>query len=163
MKHKIQIIDNFLDEPLEYKNSKDLKETQEISNKIAHILQSNIQISSSEPQSQDQIFADYSCDYIGVLYLDFPTECVNKKAVSFWMHKETQDEELPNETKLNWLGIKSIEEIERTYDVSKRENWEAYMEYFVKYNRLILFDAKLFHSYGNECDCRKFNIGINRI
>jgi hypothetical protein len=162
MKQKIVIIDNFLDTPLEYKNSNTPEPTQEISNKIAHTLQSNIKISLSEPQSQDQIFADYSCDYIGVLYLDFPTECVNKKAVSFWMHKETQEEELPNETKLNWLGIKSIEEIERTYDVSKIETWERYMNYFVKYNRLILFDARLFHSYGDESDCRKFNVGINK-
>ena len=161
MKQKIVIIDNFLDTPLEYKNSKDSNATQEISNKIAHTLQSNIKISSVQPHSQDQIFADYSCDYIGVLYLDFPTECVNKKAVSFWMHKETQDEELPNETKLKWLGLQSVEEIERTYDVSKVENWESYMNYFVKYNRLILFDARLFHSYGDKSDCRKFNIEIN--
>ena len=161
MKQKIVIIDNFLDTPLEYKNSKDSNATQEISNKIAHTLQSNIKISSVQPHSQDQIFADYSCDYIGVLYLDFPTECVNKKAVSFWMHKETQDEELPNETKLKWLGLQSIEEIERTYDVSKAENWESYMNYFVKYNRLILFDARLFHSYGDVSDCRKFLITIN--
>ena len=161
MKHRIQIIDNFLDTPLEYKNSKDLNATQEISNKIAHILQSNIKISTSS-NTPNQIFADYSCDYIAVLYLDFPTECVNKRAVSFWMHKETQDEELPNETKMKWLGISSPEEIERTYDVFKKEDWERYMEYFVKYNRLILFDAQMFHSYGDESDCRKFNIEINK-
>ena len=160
MKHRIQIIDNFLDEPLTYKNAQSLDPTEEISNKIAHTLQSNIKISSSS-NTPNQIFADYSCDYIAVLYLDFPTECVNKKAVSFWLHKETQDEELPNETKMSWLGIKSIEEIERTYDVSKMENWESYMEYFVKYNRLILFDARLFHSYGDESDCRKFVVTIN--
>jgi hypothetical protein len=161
MRHRIQIIDNFLDEPLTYKNSKDSNATQEISNKIAHSLQANIKISTGQILPQDQIFADYSCDYIGVLYLDFPTECVNKKAVSFWMHKESQDEELPNETKMKWLGIRSIEEIERTYDVSKVENWERYMNYFVKYNRVILFDARLFHSYGDESDCRKFVIEIN--
>ncbi len=160
MKYKIQIIDNFLDEPLTYKNSNSSNPTEEISNKIAHILQANIKISTSS-NTPTQIFADYSCDYIAVLYLDFPTECMNKRAVSFWMHKETQDEELPNETKMNWLGIKSIEEIEKCYDVSKVENWERYMEYFVKYNRLILFDARLFHSYGDESDCRKFNVEIN--
>ncbi len=162
MKHRIQIIDNFLDEPLTYKNSKDSNATQEISNKIAHSLQANIRISTSS-NTPNQIFADYSCDYIAVLYLDFPTECVNKRAVSFWMHKETQEEELPNETKLNWLGIKSVEEIEATYDVSKIENWESYMNYFVKYNRLILFDARLFHSYGDESDRRKFMIEINNL
>jgi hypothetical protein len=161
MRHRIQIIDNFLDEPLNYKNSNSSNPTEEISNKIAHSLQANIKISSATPLSQDQIFADYSCDYIAVLYLDFPTECVNKKAVSFWMHKESQDEELPNETKMNWLGIKSIEEIEKCYDVNKKEDWERYMEYFVKYNRLILFDARLFHSYGDESDCRKFLVAIN--
>jgi len=162
MKHKIQIIDNFLDEPLTYKNSNSLNPTEEISNKIAHSLQANIKIATGQTLPQDQIFADYSCDYIAVLYLDFPTECVNKKAISFWLHKESQDEELPNETKMNWLGISSIEEIERTYDVSKVENWERYMEYFVKYNRLILFDARLFHSYGDECDCRKFVLELNK-
>jgi len=162
MKHKIQIIDNFLDEPLTYKNSKDPNATQEISNKIAHILQANIKLSSSS-NTPNQIFADYSCDFIAMLYLDFPTECVNKKAVSFWMHKETQDEELPNETKLKWLGLQSVEEIEKCYDVSKVEDWERYMSYYIKYNRLILFDAKMFHSYGDESDCRKFNIEINNL
>jgi hypothetical protein len=162
MRHRIQIIDNFLDEPLTYKNSNSPNATEEISNKIAHSLQANIKIATAQPLPQDQIFADYSCEYIGVLYLDFPTECVNKKAISFWLHKESQDEELPNETKMKWLGISSIEEIERTYDVSKLENWERYMEYFVKYNRLILFDAKLFHSYGNESDCRKFVLELNK-
>jgi hypothetical protein len=161
MKHKIQIIDNFLDEPLTYKNSNSPNATEEISNKIAHSLQANIKISTGQTLSQDQIFADYSCDYIAMLYLDFPTECVNKKAISFWLHKESQDEELPNETKMKWLGISSIEEIERTYDVNKVENWERYMEYFVKYNRLILFDARLFHSYGDESDCRKFVLELN--
>jgi hypothetical protein len=160
MRHRIQIIDNFLDEPLTYKNSQSPNPTEEISNKIAHSLQANIKIATSS-NTPNQIFADYSCDYIGVLYLDFPTECVNKKAISFWLHKETQDEELPNETKMKWLGINSIEEIERTYDVSKVENWESYMNYFVKYNRLILFDARLFHSYGDESDCRKFLVTIN--
>ena len=38
MKHKIQIVDNFLDIPLEYKNSNNLQPTQEISNKIAELL-----------------------------------------------------------------------------------------------------------------------------
>ena len=79
------------------------------------------------------------------------------------MHKETQDEELPNETKLKWLGLQSVEEIEKCYDVSKVEDWERYMSYYIKYNRLILFDAKMFHSYGDESDCRKFNIEINNL
>jgi hypothetical protein len=162
MKHKIQIIDNFLDEPLTYKNSQSPNLTEEISNKIAHSLQANIKISTGQTLQQDQIFADYSCDYIAVLYLDFPTECVNKKAISFWLHKESQDEELPNETKMKWLGISSIEEIEKCYNVSKIENWESYMNYFVKYNRLILFDARLFHSYGDESDCRKFVLELNK-
>lgn len=162
MKHRIQIVDNFLDIPLEYKNSNNLQPTQEISNKIAHLLQSNVAITSVENHtSQSQITAVSSVDYIAVLYLDFPTECVNKKAVSFWMHKETQDEELPNDTKLKWLGISSPEELERSYDISKVENWERYMNYFVKYNRLILFDAQMFHSYGDETDCRKFLVQIN--
>jgi hypothetical protein len=148
MKHKIQIIDNFLDEPLTYKNSKDPQPTQEISNKIAHSLQSNI-ILHTEPSQ---------ADYIAVLYLDFPTECVNKKAVSFWLHKETLDEEYPNETKMKWLGIKSTEE---GYKFDEKE-YEKYMEYFVKYNRLILFDANLFYTDGEEGDTRKFFVKLNK-
>lgn len=148
MKHKIQIIDNFLDTPLEYKNSHSQDPTQEISNKIAHSLQSNIILDTAQTEA----------DYIAVLYLDFPTECVNKKAVSFWLHKETLDEEYPNETKMKWLGIKSMEEGYKFDD----ENYEKYMEYFVKYNRLILFDANLFYTDGDECDYRKFFVKINK-
>ena len=61
------------------------------------------------------------------------------------------------------MGLQSMEEVEKSYDVSKKENWESYMNYFVKYNRLILFDARLFHSYGNESDCRKFLIEIQKL
>lgn len=147
MKHKILIIDNFLDEPLTYKNTHSQQPTQEISNKIAHILQSNIILHTEQT----------TADYIAVLYLDFPTECVNKKAISFWMHKETLDEEYPNETKMKWLGIKSIKEGYKFDD----GNYEKYMEYFVKYNRLILFDANLFYSDGDESDFRKFYVTIN--
>lgn len=147
MKQKIIITDNFLDEPLLYKNAKTQQPTQEISNKIAHILQSNI-ILHTEPTE---------ADYIAVLYLDFPTECVNKTGVSFWLHKETLDEEYPNETKRKWLGIKSIEE---GYKFDK-ENYEKYMEYFVKYNRLILFDSALFYTDGEESDDRKFFVELN--
>ena len=148
MKHKIQIIDNFLDEPLTYKNSRSQDPTQEISNKIAHSLQSNIVLDTAQTEA----------DYIAVLYLDFPTECVNKKAVSFWLHKETLDEEYPNETKMKWLGIKSMEEGYKFDD----ENYEKYMEYFVKYNRLILFDANLFYTDGDESDYRKFFVKLNK-
>ncbi len=148
MKHKIQIIDNFLDTPLEYKNSHSQQPTQEISNKIAHILQSNIILHTESTEA----------DYIAVLYLDFPTECVNKTGVSFWLHKETLDEEYPNETKRKWFGIQSIEE---GYKFDE-ENYEKYMEYFVKYNRLILFDAALFYTDGEESDCRKFFVEINK-
>ena len=147
MKQKIIITDNFLDEPLTYKNSKSQQPTQEISNKIAHILQSNI-ILYTEP---------VQADYIAVLYLDFPTECVNKTGISFWLHKETLDEEYPNETKRKWLGIQSIEE---GYKFDE-ENYEKYMSYFVKYNRLILFDAALFYTDGEKSDCRKFFVKIN--
>lgn len=147
MKQKIIITDNFLDTPLEYKNAKTQQPTQEISNKIAHILQSNI-ILHTEPTE---------ADYIAVLYLDFPTECLNKTGVSFWLHKETLEEEYPNETKKKWLGIKSMQE---GYKFDE-ENYEKYMEYFVKYNRLILFDAALFYSDGEESDCRKFYVKIN--
>jgi hypothetical protein len=83
---------------------------------------------------------------------------VNKTGVSFWLHKETLDEEYPNETKRKWLGIKSMKE---GYEFDE-ENYEKYMEYFVKYNRLILFDANLFHTYGEESDCRKFLVEINK-
>lgn len=148
MKHKIQIIDNFLDEPLTYKNSHSQDPTQEISNKIAHSLQSNIVLDTAQTEA----------DYIAVLYLDFPTECVNKKAVSFWLHKETLDEEYPNETKMKWLGIKSMEEGYKFDD----ENYKKYMEYFVKYNRLILFDANLFYTDGDESDYRKFFVKLNK-
>ena len=147
MKHKILIIDNFLDEPLTYKNTHSQQPTQEISNKIAHSLQSNVVLQTTQT----------TADYIAVLYLDFPTECANKKAVSFWLHKETLDEEYPNETKMKWLGIQSMEE---GYEFDE-DNYEKYMEYFVKYNRLILFDAKLFYSDGDECDSRKFFVKIN--
>ena len=161
MKQKIIIIDNFLDSPLDYKKSKQ-NLTKEISYKLNYILLSDTNVIPTDVSNPPtEITANYAVDYIAVVYLDFPTECVDKKGIAFWMHKETQDEEVPNETKMEWMGFKTVEEVEKSYDVSDKSLWKKYMEYFVKYNRLILFDAKLFHSYGEESDCRKFFVRIN--
>lgn len=161
MKQKIIVIDNFLESPLDYKKSNS-NLTDEISHKLKHILLSDLDITSVESDNPPtQITANFAVDYIAMLYLDFPTECVDKKGIAFWIHKETQDEEIPNQNKMKWMGLKTPEEVERSYDVSDKTLWDKYMEYFVKYNRIVLFDANLFHSYGDKSDCRKFFVRIN--
>ena len=161
MKQKIIVIDNFLDSPLDYKKSKQYL-TEEISYKLKHILLSDVNITSVESNNPPtEITANFAVDYIAMIYLDLPTECVDKKGIGFWLHKETQDEEIPNHTKMKWMGLKTPEEVESSYDVSNKNLWDKYMEYFVKYNRIVLFDANLFHSYGDKSDCRKFFVRIN--
>jgi hypothetical protein len=59
---------------------------------------------------------------------------------------------------MKWLGIKSMKE---GYKFDEKE-YEKYMEYFVKYNRLILFDANLFYTDGEEGDSRKFFVKLNK-
>ena len=41
-----------------------------------------------------------------------------------------------------------MEDILRCFDVNNQSYWKEYMNIYVKYNRMILFRADLWHSYG---------------
>lgn len=74
-------------------------------------------------------------DYTVILYLSDKSN-----GTAFWKHKETNN----NKFKANELKIEQIQSIAKdTFDESK---WELEQVVESKFNRLVIFDSKLYHS-----------------
>lgn len=156
MKQKILIVDDFYDVAFKYhKNfleNKCLIEEETVS-KISEILQQKVEVVAGFNQVLDEneknfITANRSCDWIAVIYLTMPSECVFTQGMSFYVHKKTELESFPNDYVKSLFGLQTMEDLQKTFNVSDHDQWKQYMNIFVKYNRLILFRADTWHSYG---------------
>ena len=157
MNQKIIVVDNFYDiAHMYHKNfSEPVKEInpQELPEKLSHVLDRPINIVEGfniveKENTPNVITANTGCDWIAVIYLTMPADCIMKKGISFYSHKVTRLESFPNESEMDIHGWQNMEDIMRTFDVNNKEQWEEYTNLFVRYNRLVLFRADLWHSYG---------------
>jgi hypothetical protein len=157
MNQKIIVVDDFYDVAHMYHKSfsEEVKEInpQELPEKISHILDGPINIVEGfnvvdNENISNPITANTGCDWIGVIYLTMPADCLMKQGISFYSHKATRLESFPNESEMDIYGLQHMEDIMRTFDVNNRDQWEEYTNLFVRYNRLVLFRANLWHSYG---------------
>ena len=157
MNQKIIVVDNFYDIAHMYHKSfsEHVKEInpQELPDKLSHILDRPIDILEGfnivdNENTPNAITANTGCDWIAVIYLTMPADCIMKKGISFYSHKATRLESFPNESEMDIHGWQNMEDIMRTFDVNNNEQWEEYTNLFVRYNRLVLFRADLWHSYG---------------
>lgn len=157
MNQKIIIADDFYE--IAYKHHKGFVDrecviTEETTDKISQILHSPVKVLEASNEvsfenTQNQVTANLQADWIAVIYLTLPPECVFKKGLSFCIHKKTNLDSFPNEYAMELYGWKTMEDLHKSFDVSNLNHWEEYMNIFVKYNRLILFKADLWHSYGS--------------
>lgn len=183
MRHTISIIDDFLDDPhtmrknalaANYssydghtypgKNSEENFLDQTIQNKIEHLIGKQlvphndvcgkIRVSLESDVFLQDIHVDPRIDLGGVLYLNYPTQCIPTAGTSFWYHKKLGMERCPNsfdEGKV--YGYTKYEEIIDSIvygDGLDRSKWERYAYAPMKYNRLVLFDPMLWHSHGDN-------------
>ncbi len=156
MKQKVIIADDFYDIAYQYHESfseHNCLITEETVNKISHILNQPVSVEAASNEvctenTKNQITANIQADWIAVIYLTMPTNCVSKKGLSFYTHKKTRLECFPNDYAMELYGWKTIEDLEKSFDVCNTNDWEEYLNIFVKYNRLILFRGDYWHSYG---------------
>jgi hypothetical protein len=158
MNQKIIIADDFYDVAYQYHKSileNQCLITEETTAKISEMLQQNVNVVAAsneviEQNTQNLITANTSFDWIAVIYLTMPGNCVFTQGMSFYTHSRTQLDSFPNDYARSLYGLQSLEDLEQTFDISNPNDWKEYMNIFVKYNRIVLFRANLWHSYGNE-------------
>lgn len=156
MNQKIMIVDDFYDIAHQYHKSFGEGEcliTDETVSKLSQLLQEKIQIGAATNEvlnCKNFITANTSYDWIAVIYLTLPGDCVSTQGMSFYTHKKTQLDSFPNDYAKRLYGLQTLEDLEKTFDVSNLDDWTEYMNIFVKYNRLVLFRADYWHSYGQQ-------------
>lgn len=156
---KIIIADDFYDIAWQYRQSffeNKCLITEETVNKISELIQQKVEVLEAYNESlidkKNIITANFSSDWIAVIYLTMPSDCVFTQGMSFFIHKKTELEGIPNDYAKNLLGLQTMEDLQETFNVNQLDDWKQYMNIFVKYNRLILFRSDLWHSYGYGSD-----------
>jgi hypothetical protein len=156
MNQKIIIADDFYDVAFQYRQSfleNQCLITDETVNKITEMLQQKVNVVEAfnecvSENTKNPITANTACDWIAVIYLTMPAECVSKQGMSFYIHKKTELDAFPDDYAKSLFGLQTMEDLEKTFDVCNPEDWKEYMNIFVKYNRIVLFRADRWHSYG---------------
>ena len=157
MNQKIIIADDFYDNAHKYYKGIIESEpifTDEAPQKISHLLGRQVKVENlfDEHLTEDSpnpITANVACDWIAVIYLTMPGDCISKRGMSFYSHLKTGFDSFPDEYARQLHGIQTQEDIMRTFDVNNKEEWKEYSNVYVKYNRIVLFSADLWHSYGD--------------
>lgn len=157
MNQKIIIADNFYDFAYHYHKSFSENKcliSEETIGKISNMLQQKVNVVAAfnETSLDTQITANPSCDWIAVIYLSLPSECANTQGISFYIHEKTNLESFPDEYMMNLHGLQTIEDLKETFNTNNLEDWKDYTNIFVKYNRIVLFRADLWHSYSSSCN-----------
>ena len=157
MNQKIIVADDFYD--LAHIYHKGIVEsepvfTDEAPKKISHLLGRQVKVENlfnevSLKNTLNPITANVACDWIAVIYLTMPGDCVSKRGMSFYTHLKTGFDSFPDEYARQLHGIQTQEDIMGTFDVDNKEEWKEYSNVYVKYNRIVLFSADLWHSYGD--------------
>ena len=157
MNQKIMIVDNFYDFAYHYHKSFDKDQclvSEETISKISHLIQKKVKVAEAfnETSLSPKITANTVYDWIAVIYLSLPSECTDTQGMNFYIHKKTELDSFPNDYAMSLHGLQSIEDIRETFNIGNIEDWERYVNIFVRYNRLVLFRADLWHSYGSSCN-----------
>jgi hypothetical protein len=158
MKQKLIISDNFYDNPHQYHRSffeEKCLITEETVNNISSLLGNQIKIITAfnnillNQDSTNAITANIMSDWIAVIYLTLPPNCVNKFGVNFYIHSKTKLDSYPNEYVRELHGWKSEKDLELSFNTQNQNDWIKYSSPYVKYNRIIIFSADMWHSYGD--------------
>jgi hypothetical protein len=157
MNQKIIVADDFYDiAHIYHKGIIEGKQifTDEAPQKISHLLGRPVKVENlfnevSSTNTLNTITTNIGCDWIAVVYLTLPADCVSRRGMSFYSHLKTGLDSFPDEYVRQLHGIQTDEDILSTFNIENREEWKEYSNVYVKYNRIVLFSADLWHSYGN--------------
>lgn len=95
------------------------------------------------------VHCDVFEDYAGIIYLTLPSQCEGVPGTSFYLHKKTGLDHFPNDAEVKMYGWQNPWELKQgftTLESNSDDSWHKYCTIFMRYNRLILFDSKLWHS-----------------
>lgn len=105
----------------------------------------------SDTHKQD-IHVDPSWEWGAVCYLNSQEQCIDEGGTSFWTHNKTKMETYPQtEEQVKHYGYSSSKEAWYTTVYGEgldRSKWTRYLLSPMKYNRVILFRADLWHSHN---------------
>ena len=115
-------------------------------------------LSYEKDEFLQDIHVDPTWEYGAVCYLSDPRMNLDEGGTSFWIHNQTQQDTCPttDEAAQIW-GHPTAKEAwhETVYGEGlKRENWTRYLLSGMKYNRIVIFKADLWHSHN-------YNFGDN--
>ena len=148
------------------KNSESAYYTQEVHEKIKLLTgEPNIRptknsgcgyfrISLESDSHEQDIHIDPDSAWGGVLYLNLPHQLQEDSGTKFWRHKKLNIDRCPDSPEKGaQLGYTNYQEIYESLiyeDGNDRSKWEQWASAPMKYNRLVLFDPKLWHSHGSN-------------
>ena len=167
MKQRLVSVDKFYDNPLtvrklalstEYTNniSKNSFLTEEAINKFSYILQQDLVclensghfLTAYANTPIDPINALPNVDWVALVYLNFPSQAEGQRSLSLYIHKQLNCETLPNIEEQRVQGWNNLEEMYEGFvalEGQQEELWQTWYTAFLRYNRAIIFDAKLWH------------------
>jgi len=149
------------------KNSNDNYYPRELHAKFEYILKQKLdpapnngyfRLSLEKDSFQQDIHVDPTWQYGAVCYMNSPEQCIDEAGTSFWFHNKTNTQFLPHSQEgASILGFQNAKEFwwSTVYGEGlDRSKWTRYFLSGMKYNRIVIFNANMFHSHNyNFGDC----------
>jgi len=154
MNQSIVIVDNLYDIPHQYHKGffeNQCVITDETYKKLSNVVGNKIKIidATNEVLSEDKdtsVCAHLLADWIAVIYLSFPLVSFGEFGMKFYSHRDTGIEAFPTKEEKIKYNIKE-DDLLNIFS-SNLDLWKEYGNIPARYNRMILFRANLWHSYG---------------
>ena len=149
------------------KNSNDNYYPRELHAKFEYILKQKLdpapnngyfRLSLDKDSFQQDIHVDPTWQYGAVCYMNSPEQCIDEAGTSFWFHNKTNTQFLPHSDEAaSIIGFPNAKEFWWTTVYGEgldRSKWTRYFLSGMKYNRIVIFNANMFHSHNyNFGDC----------
>lgn len=92
----------------------------------------------------------YNCTYIGMVNLNLPHEhAIEQKGINFFYNKNLGTEHAPrSKEEADIFGYTTPVELADSNIFTDSSNWSLYASLPLQYNRIVLFDPYLWHSYS---------------
>ena len=143
------------------KNSRDNYYPKELHAKFEYILKQKLEpapnngyfrLSLEKDSFQQDIHVDPTWQYGAVCYMNSPEQCIDEAGTSFWIHNKTNTQFLPHSQEASSIiGFPNPKEFWWTTVYGEgldRSKWTRYFLSGMKYNRIVIFNANMFHSHN---------------
>lgn len=130
--------------------------TEEAINKFSYLAQQKLAVLPNSGKfhltksnsTLKSVTAEPYADWIGIVYLNLPSQAEGEQALKFYTHTKTGLEAIPSNVEARLGGWNSIEEVMEGFvsiDGLSETCWKSWFTVYQRYNRVALWDAKLWH------------------